>query len=236
VWALPTMKQLNQEAETKTFQDRLRRALKTGKLNGEVLTCEWAEHDDPSRCDGELGHYLHYDIFSDKPKGILTLCEHHDGYYGSPSEGYFTCEDCQRVHTENITWERYVHDTEDGPVCLPCYAKRVIADDDQWIPLTGERINALTERDLHKAPHCIGVQMPIPAGIEFVNNVEYDSYSGRGISGGGVEELKDTLNKLKAEGEDRALLILDAAFQFAVSVGLYRETAEARDHRRKVAA
>ena len=222
MWSLPTLRQLNAQAESKGYDKKLERACRTGKLDGEKLVCEWADHDDPSCCSGELRHYLHYDIFSDKPKGILTLCEHHDGYYGDPSEGWFTCIDCQRVMIENITWEMYRHDTDDGPICIPCYLQRVMDDDSRWIPLTDDAINAVTEDTLRKAPHCIAVQMPIPVDtIRFVNNVEYDSYSGRGISGGGAEELKDTLRDLQAEGATRALLILDAAYQFAVSIGVY---------------
>lgn len=74
--------------------------------------------------------------------------------------------------------------------------------------------------------------MPVPAGIRFVNNVEYDSYDGHCINGGGVEELQETLRQLKDEGEDRAILILDAAYQFAISIAVYAETPEARDARR----
>src|SRR5271157_2261239 len=215
MWALPTMKQLNAQAESKGFEQKLERACHTGKLDGEKLVCEWADHDEPSKCEGELRHYLTYDIFSDKPKGILSLCERHDGDYGSPSEGYFECVDCNRVHIENITWERYEVDTEDGPICLPCYLQRVMNDEERWISLTDEAIAAVDFNKVRKAPHCIGVQMPIPANtIRFVNNVEFDSGSGACISGGGVGELQETLHQLQSEGETRALLILDAAYQF----------------------
>ena len=74
--------------------------------------------------------------------------------------------------------------------------------------------------------------MPIPEGIRFVNNVEFDSMDGHCISGGGVDELQETLRQLKDEGDDRAILILDAAYQFAVSIGVYAETTEGRDARR----
>ena len=53
--------------------------------------------------------HLVYDIFSDDPKGVLHLCETHDGYSGDPVEGYFTCEDCERVIAENYTGKLQNH-------------------------------------------------------------------------------------------------------------------------------
>lgn len=221
MWSLPDINRMNAEAVTK--QDKLKLACETGEFDGEKLVCEWQDHDDPSRCEGELRHYFWYDIFSDDPKGIVTLCEHHDWYYGRPTEGYFECEGCNKIFTENYTWERYEAVTPDGSsLCLPCYAYEVLHDDDRWIELTDEKIAALTfNKDVKKAPHCIGVKMPIPKGIEFVNNVEFDSTDGHCISGGGVEELKETLLQLKTDGFTRAILIMDAAYQFAVSIAVY---------------
>lgn len=230
MWSLPDLQRMNSEAYQ--MRKKLERAARTGFLDRKKLKCEWAEHDEPSHCEGELRHYLWYDIFSDDPKGILTLCEHHDGYYGSPSEGYFECEGCNRVMTENYTWEMYRADTDYGTFCLPCYAANELLNPDNWIPLTDEAINGLTEKSIRKAKHLIGVKMPIPQGIRFVNNVEYDSMDGHCINGGGVEELKETLRQLRDDGEDRAILILDAAYQFAVSIAVYAETPEARDARR----
>lgn len=221
MWSLPDIKHLNAEAEANSKKGKLQRAARTGFLDRHKLRCEWVDHDSPSRCEGELRHYLWRDIFSPDPKGIITLCEHHDGYYGSPTEGYFTCDDCGETYAENYTWELYYADTEDGRVCLPCYAERVINDEDRWIQLTDENINALTFEQVRKAPHCIGVKMPVPKAIRFVDNAEFDSYSGQSISGSGVDGLRQTLQQLKAEGVPKALLILDAAYQFAVSIAVY---------------
>jgi hypothetical protein len=221
MWSLPSLKVLNEQAESKGYDKKLERACRTGVLDRKKLVCEWTHHDEPSKCSGELRHYLHYDIFSDKPKGILTLCEHHDGYYGSPSEGFFECCSCQRVMIENITWERYETIIDGESFCLPCAAELHLAENSNWTPLTDAAIDALTFDDVRKAPHLIGVQMPIPKGIEFVNNCEWDSYSGQGISGGGVNELKDSLRERKAAGDTKAILIMDAAYQFAVSIGVY---------------
>jgi hypothetical protein len=224
MWSLPDISRMNAEAATQ--QDKFKLACETGELDGEKLECEWHGHDDPSQCEGELRHYLWFDIFSDDPKGIVTLCEHHDGYYGSPSEGYFECDGCNRVFAENYTWELYYAIHEGSQLCLPCFAYEVLRDEERWIPLTDERIDALTFNHVRKAPHCIGVRMPVPKEIRFVNNVEFDSMDGHCISGGGLDELKETLRTLQEEGETKAILILDAAYQFAVSIGVYAPTHE----------
>lgn len=190
---------------------------------GEPMPCEWHDHDSPSRCSGEARHYLVYDIFSDDPKEILTLCEHHDGYYGSPSEGYFTCADCGRVMAENYTWETYNVIVDDEELCLPCAAKHYIADDDNWIALTAENIAAVDFDRVRRAQHVIGVEMPLPQGIAFVDNLEFDSYTNRQISGDGVQEV---LTRAMQDGHKRALLILDAGYQFAVSIGVYVDAAK----------
>lgn len=228
MWSLPYINRMNSEAYQQ--KKRLERAARTGFLDRQQLKCEWEGHRKP--CEGELRHYLWFDIFSDDPKGILTLCERHDRYNGSPSEGYFECEGCNRIFTENYTWELYYHCGDDSMLCLPCYAAEELAKESNWISLTDAGIEAVTENTVREAKHLIGVKMPVPKGIRFVNNVEYDSYSGQGISGGGAEELKETLRQLQSEGEDRAILILDSAYQFAVSVAVYAETPEARDTRR----
>src|SRR5712692_11245511 len=189
MWSLPDINRMNSEAASQKRQ--LERALKSGKLDGKKLECEWKGHD--AECEGELRHYPWFDIFSEDPKGILTLCERHDGYYGSPSEGYFECEGCNRVMVENYTWELYYVIHEGSQLCLPCYAQEVLNDAGHWIPLTDERIESLTFNDVRKTPHCIGVEMPVPKQIRFVNNVEFDSMDGHCISGGGLEEIKETL-------------------------------------------
>jgi hypothetical protein len=217
MWSLPDIIRMNAAAVEE--KSKFEQALETGILDGEKLECEWTGHNEP--CEGELRHYLWYDIFSDDPKGILTLCEHHDGYYGSPSEGYFECDSCQRVFVDHYTWERYCIEDEDGIYCLPCYAKWYLQREENWIPLTDEDIDAVDFDAVRGARHLIGVKMPVPKGIKFVNNVEFDSGTGHCISGGEVEELKDTLRAQRDAGKKRAILILDAAYQFAVSIGVY---------------
>lgn len=77
---------------------------------------------------------------------------------------------------------------------------------------------------IRKTKHLIGVRMPIPKGIEFVGNAEFDSSSSESISGSGVNGLKATMQRQMEDGEKEVLLVLDGAFQFAVSIGIYIHT------------
>lgn len=231
MWSLPDINRMNNEAAS--AKGNLEAALETGTLNGEKLECEcksWGRED----CNGELYHYLWYDIFSNDPKGILSLCEHHDGYFGSPTEGYFTCSACEKVFIDNYTWELYYVLTDCEQLCLPCYAAEELTKDENWIQLTDEAINGLTFDRVRKAKHLIGVRMPVPKGIqEFGEGVTLDSSTGGKVVGfttathstePGVEDLKDTLREAKGEGHKRAILILDGGYQFAVSIGVYVDT------------
>ena len=226
MWSLPDIARLNSRASD--LKVALQNAVETGYLNGERLTCE---HESDS-CTDEVRRYLYYDIFSDDPKGVITLCDSHDGYSGSPMEGYFTCAVCDRIMAENYTWELYyVNDENLGQVCLPCAAERYIADEANWIELTPEHIEAVDFQRVRQAKHVIGVRMPIPKSIEqFGSGVTLDSSSGgmvRGFSSAdstpdsAVRELRDELTAAMEDGHRRALLILDGGYQFAVSIGVY---------------
>jgi len=223
MWALPDIHRLNQTAERES--KKLERAVRTGRLDRKKLTCEWQDDS----CSGELRHYLWYDIFSDNPKGVLTLCEHHDGYYGHPTEGYFECEGCNRVFIENYTWEKYNTFVDDVELCLPCAAEHYISDDDNWIDLSEPATIAAVDFDrVRQAKHVIGVEMPVPKSIRFFDNAEFDSLDGHQISG---NDVRDILTSARDQGHRRALLVLDAAYQFAVSVGVYVDAGE-QDNRK----
>jgi hypothetical protein len=72
-----------------------------------------------------------------------------------------------------------------------------------------------------------------PESLKFLGNVEFDSMSGcriRGFSSAddtpdaGVQEIRDLLARAREDGHERAILILDAGYQFAVSIGVYVPT------------
>lgn len=222
MWSLPDIKRLNDNAAAVAFKAKCKREVK-GTAN---MPCEFCEG--PAEKDSRQ---LWYDIFSDNPKGVLGLCKQHERDYGSVPEGYFYCEACERLFIENYTWERYSSSTEDGGiVCLNCRAKEHIENDENWIPLKDESIGLLTFDEVRRTPHLIAVSGPTPRGIKFFDNVELDSSTGGRLTSydsseptpnGGVDQLKETLKKARAAGHRKAILILDAAYQFSVSIGVY---------------
>jgi hypothetical protein len=60
----------------------------------------------------------------------------------------------------------------------------------------------------------LGVKQPLPAGVVFHDNAEFDSSSGHQISG---ENLLEVIKRL----DQPFCLVLDGAYQFAVSIGIY---------------
>jgi hypothetical protein len=210
MWSLPNIQVMNASAHATVKP--LRRKLSRFRKHKERIECD--------RC-GEPATWAEefFDIFSEDPKGIFALCDKHRDYLG---EDYFECGYCDRLMISNYTWEVYYHDDEHlGRICLPCYARITIDNPLNWIELTEENIEALTFEDLRKARHLIGVSMPIPEGLRFVSSAEFDSMGGGSVAGGGLGGLKEALRDLQAIGVERAILILDAAYQFAVSVGVY---------------
>lgn len=211
MWSLPDIKRLNDRAASQ--KDTLEQAIHSGMLKGTPLVCEYdGDHE------GELRHELYYDIFSEDPKGIVSVCEGHESRYGSTPEGYFTCENCQRLMVENYTWEYYHTRDGDDLICLPCALTRAIDDPANWIHLTKKNISAVTFETMRKARHLIGVEMPVPNTIKFYDNAEFDSGNGRQISGDNIHAI---LTRAREDGYTDAMMILDAAYQFAVSIGIY---------------
>lgn len=231
MWSLPNIAALNDAAH--------RRACSTKPLEWyaehlrdpeteEPAVC--SHHDD--RCQGELRAYLWYDIFSDDPKGILFLCAHHDGYYGSPDEGFFFCDDCGRVFIENYTWELYTTYDEDAGslLCLNCYAQRMIHDPQSWIPLDEESIEALDFERVRQAKHIFAVEGPRHGLIQVGESALFDSMTGGTVRttsdadptpDRGIAQLKEALRIAREQGYARALLVLDGAYQFCVSIAVY---------------
>jgi hypothetical protein len=128
----------------------------------------------------------------------------------------------------HYTWELYYRDTEEGRVCLTCAARRHFGNPDNLVSVS--QIQAVTlrpdggsplfdeatgELNISRAPHVLAVRQPVPDGVEFVENWEFDSLSGRQISGG------DMLAELKGVGGG-VFIVCDAVYQFAVSIAAYR--------------
>jgi len=68
--------------------------------------------------------------------------------------------------------------------------------------------------NIARCEHVLGVNQPLPECIKFAENFEFDSLDGHQISGGNV------LETIRSLGEPFCP-VLDAAYQFAVSIGLY---------------
>lgn len=222
MWSLPDIKTLNRRAATE--KGKVLKAVKTRKIGNKKLSCEH-DHGD---CNGPIRVYPWYDIFSDDPKGVIALCERHDGYFGSPTEGYFECGRCNKIFIENYTWENYYHhDDCDGQICLNCYARQVIGDATHpaWVKTDGSE--TIDFDRIRQSPHIIAVEGPTH-GLEFLGNIEFDNTSGETISGE-VGDLHNLLKDAAAKGYYRALLVLDAAYQFAVSIGLYVNPQDKKD-------
>ena len=217
MWSLPDIRRLNKEAVKNS--SKLNKAIETGYLDGIKIKCDW--------CDKPAEYtYPWYDVFSDVTKGIIGLCEEHDHYYGSPSEGFFICDDCERVFITNYTWELYYTDTEDGDrICLNCAFDRYVKESEHWL----SSLKQLTWERLRKAPHIIPVSgRHWECDLSFIGNVEFDSLTGEKITGfsststreDGLDDLRKLVEKA-FKGHKKCILILDAAYQFAVSIGVY---------------
>lgn len=227
MWALPNIVALNRQAALNAR--KLTNAARTGLLNRKPVKC-----DD---CDeNAVSVQPWYDIFSDKPKGLIAACEEHD--HGIP-EGYFFCDSCERLMIENYTWELYYHINANTSeqVCLNCYAKEYVPNPAKWLPLTDETIQRVSVETLRSAPHLIAVSGPVPKGLKFIGNVEFDSETGGRLRSTShadatpdytVAEIKKLLQEAKRRGKTEAILILDAAYQFSASIGVYVRTAKSK--------
>ena len=179
-------------------------------------------------------HEKYFDIFSDDAKGVRHLCQKCDED-GRGNEGYFVCDSCGRLMVENYTWEIYrrIDPDSDEVQCLSCAAERHFANPDNWIDpklvkevvlaphnprLNGNNVPLFNPAtgilNVGRCRHVLGVQQPRPQGIKFLENAEFDSTDGQQISG---RRLLDIIQEL----DEPFCPVLDAAYQFAVSIGLY---------------
>lgn len=221
MWSLPDINRMNAEAATPAAKGLITKQLR-GRAKLECCMC-----DKPATLRSRQEYF---DIFSDLPKGVIGLCAKHEEEYGGIPEGYFYCNQCNRLFVENYTWENYFSESEDGEIiCLNCKAEEYVGNPDNWLQLP-EAIADLDFNRVRQAGHVIAVKGPIPKGLKEYGGVTLDSFSGGRVTGfsssegspdGGVQELKDLLLKAHEDGHSEAILILDGAFQFCVSIGVY---------------
>jgi len=214
MWSLPEINSLNARAKSCATAYNRESKLKTSRKH----PCECCSQ--PS-----THHHKYFDIFSDDAKGVRHTCDgcHDDG---RGDEGYFTCDCCVRLLVENYTWEIYHRtDPDTGEtLCLACAATKYFADDANLIDPKrvtkvvlnpgGGRLFENGVLNLAHASHSLGVKQPLPPGIKFVDNYEFDSMDGHQISGG---NLLFDIQQMDAP----FFCVCDAGWQFAVSIGLY---------------
>jgi hypothetical protein len=220
MWSLPDINRLNRRAAEQAAQT-LAEAAQGPPASQQ---CE---------CYGCDNHAVYsepwFDIFSDDPKGLIHTCADHDG---SEVGDTFRCATCGRLMADHYTHERY-QDSEGN--CLACAAAAYFADDDNWLDPTqvkqvvlepynprhnGSNVplfnTATGVLNIARCKHVLGVKQPLPEGIEFVANAEFDNCTGHQISG---DDVLDIIRRLPV-GE-KFCPVLDAAYQFAVSIGIY---------------
>jgi hypothetical protein len=215
MWSLPDIKVLNSLAAADRRQIEREAKLRTSRKH----PCEHC--GEPS-----TRHLKWFDIFSDDPKGVSHFCDAcYD--YGADHEGFFECDHCQRRVADHYTWERYAVSLNGGdPICLKCAAEQYFADKENWIdpaqvtrlvsPSEGDPAPLFTDGILNigRCKHVLGVGQTPPLGIKFHDNAEFDSLDGHQISG---RALFNVISEL----QEPFCPVLDAAYQFAVSIGIY---------------
>jgi hypothetical protein len=212
MWSLSDINRLNGNATTNARKLRREAARKRKPQCGIYGCSHRAEHST-----------VWYDIFSDDPKGVIQTCPDH-GWADDPD--LFRCENCERVMVDHYTWERYQVQLHGDSLCLRCAAQRHFDLSENWIhPSTVSRVvlepgdGPLFNREtcvliVSRCRQVLAVKQPLPAGVVFHDNAEFDSSAGHQISG---ENLLDVIRRL----DQPFCPVLDAAYQFAVSIGLY---------------
>ncbi|HEY3855708.1 MAG TPA: hypothetical protein VGO67_15070 [Verrucomicrobiae bacterium] len=220
MWSLPDIKLLNAHAADNRRKIERETNLKTSRKHH----CE--------NCGKPSTHHLKwFDIFSDDPKGVSHFCDVCFDQ-GADSNGFFECDHCQRCVADHYTWERYQTNLGDTSLCLKCAAEQYFADTANWIdpanvkeiisPSRGASSPLFSDGKLNfgRCKHVLGVGQTPPPGIKFHDNAEFDSLDGHQISG---RNLQDLIREL----HEPFCPVLDAAYQFAVSIGIYvRRSAE----------
>ena len=226
MWSLPDINRLNANAAANAKKLRREAALKR-KPQCEIYGCDHRATDST----------LWYDIFGDDAKGVIHTCAGHS-FEDDPD--LFRCENCERVMVDHYTWECYQVELHGDSLCLRCAAQRHFDQSENWIdPRTVTAVvfaqqellfdSAEGQLDLARCRHVLGVKQPLPAGVAFHDNAEFDAQDGHQISG---DHLLDIIRGL----DQPFCPVLDAAYQFAVSIGIYvRASAKSAEAERAAA-
>lgn len=210
MWSLPDIKSMNERAVANA------EAIQKEADGAEPHVCDYC--DQPAE-----HHYLWHDIFSDDAKGVVHLCDRHDDG-GVIYEDHFDCDGCGRLMVDHYTWERYRVELDGETLCLACAAERYFADDgnavdpakleqvveERGLPLISDDGKVL---NLYAARHVLAVKQPLPKGVKFIENFE-------NANNAGVFDTRGILETIKAQTKP-VFVVLDAAYQFSVSIGLY---------------
>lgn len=218
MWSLPDINQLNARAAAEG--SKIKRAIRRGPSKRQQ--CEYAG------CNRQAAESVAwFDIFSDDAKGLIHVCDEHPA---ESFDGFFKCDACDRVVAENYTWERYQVSLGGRVLCLKCAAEAYFADKENWI--NPALVKCVAEPGLVHGPlfdpntgvlniaackHVLANSQPLPAGVVFHDNFEFDSTDGHQISG------RDPLEVIR-ELSEPFCPVLDTGWQFAVSIGLYLRT------------
>jgi hypothetical protein len=217
MWCLPDINRLNEKAAAQASALK-REAVRKRKPKCEVYGCT-------RRASVST---LWYDIFGDDPKGVLHTCSVHSW---DDDPDLFRCENCERVMVDRYTWERYQVELHGDLLCLRCAAQRYFDFPQNWINpnevkqvvlAQGEEL--LFDREtgvlnITRCPHVLATQQPLPSGIVFYANAEFDSQNLRQISGDNLSDVIASLNSLFC-------IVIDGAYQFSFSVGIYARRGE----------
>jgi len=207
MWALPDISRLNTVAE-KNYKNK--------QNIHEKNSCDYCNKK-------ALIWQEYYDVFSNYPKGEIALCEGHHNSSGIVCEGYFYCNNCGKLHIENYTWEDYYTIVNGEQFCLNCALDIYLSEDSNFIHK--KEIDKISFDMIRKAPHLIPVAGTYDKKIlNFVGNVEFDNTDGHCINGDDINDLKEFCAQAIAKSsKKRCVLILDGAYQFAISIGIYYE-------------
>jgi len=224
MWALPDIHRLNKEAAEKATST-IDRAVNLIGEDGEAAVCDFCKEE------ATFGD-AYFDIFSEDPKGTVFLYDRCRENYSDVPEGYFYCGQCERLMIENYTWELYTHSDGCDIYCLNCWRESYLQEESHWIDLAEPgRIEEVDFDELARSPHLLAVGQKCPDSLEHIgDSVCVDNSTGGRVLGsmyaepspdGAVREIRSLLQQARKEGHKKAILILDAGWQFAVDIGVY---------------